>query len=84
MPISVRLDPETESLLNRLARVRQRTKSDILREALHRLAQDEQAREAELSPYDRMADLVGIAQGGTDDLARNHKQAFRDIVINKK
>ncbi len=84
MPTSVRLDPETESLLNRLARTRQQTKSDILREALHRLAQAEQAEEADYSPYDRIADLVGIARSGPDDLARQHKRAFQDLLITKK
>ena len=83
MPTSVRLDPETEALLNRLAQTHRRTKSDILREALHRLAQDEHAKEAD-GPYALIADLIGIAQGGPDNLARHHKQVFQDILINKQ
>ena len=77
MPTSVRLDPETETLLNQLARSQGRTKSDILREALHRLAQEERNNKTADSPYDLIADLVGIAQDGPEDLARRHKQAFR-------
>ena len=84
MPTSVRLDPETEALLNRLAHTQRRTKSDILREALHRMAQDEQANETKQGPFAVVADLIGIAQGGPDDIARHHKQAFRDLLASKQ
>ncbi len=84
MPTSVRLDPETEALLDQLAQTRRRTKSDILREALRRLAQDEQVKEVDDGPYARVADLIGIAQGGPDNLARRHKQAFRDLLASKQ
>lgn len=83
MPTSVRLDPETEALLNRLAHNHSRTKSDILREALHRLAQDEQVDEVDNGPYALVADLIGIAHGGSEDLARRHKQAFRDLLAKR-
>lgn len=84
MPTSVRLDAETEALLNRLAQNNSRTKSDVLREALHRLAEGEQVKEADNGPYSLVADLIGVAQGGPDNLARRHKQVFRDILANKK
>ena len=83
MPTSVRLDPETEALLDRLAQTQRRTKSAILREALHRLARDEQIKNVD-GPYALVADLIGIAQGGPDNLARRHKQAFRDMLANKR
>lgn len=84
MPTSVRLDPETEALLNWLARIHRRTKSDIMREALHRLAHDEQVKEVDNGPYALVADLIGIAQGGPDELARRHKQVYRDLLADKK
>jgi hypothetical protein len=62
MPTSVRLDPETEALLGRLARSRGQPTAEVGD-----------------GPYALIADLVGIAQGGADDLARRHKQAFRDM-----
>ena len=80
MPTSVRLDPETEALLDQLAQIHRRTKSDILREALRRLAQDEQVKDVDNGPYTLVVDLIGIAQGGPDNLARCHKQAFRDLL----
>lgn len=84
MPTSVRLDPETEALLEQLARIHRRTKSEIMREALRRLAQDTQVRDVVNELYTLVADLIGIAQGGPDNLARRHKQAFRDLVSSKQ
>ena len=83
MPTSVRLDPETEALLNRLARAQRRTKSEIIRAALQRLVQDEKVSDSQPGPYDLVADLIGIAQGGPEDLAANHKQAFRALLARK-
>jgi hypothetical protein len=83
MPTSVRLDTETEALLARLAHNRRQTKSAILREALLRLAQDEDATDSAAGPYSLIADFVGIAEGGPDNLARRHKQVIRKILLDK-
>ena len=83
MPTSVRLDTETETLLRRLARTSGRTKSDILREAVVRLAEEQAASSSADSPYTLIADLVGIAEGGPGDVARHHKQAVRDALSNR-
>jgi predicted DNA-binding protein len=78
MPTSVRLDPETESLLKRLARSSGRTKSEIIREALQQMAGGPgEAADAE-SLYHAVEDLVGIAEDGPEDLAVEHKAHFRD------
>ncbi len=77
MATSVRLDPETEALLKRLARRSGRTKSDMLREALFRLAEEEQTGAKGDHPYAIISDLIGLASGGPPDLARAHKRAFR-------
>ena len=83
MPTSVRLDPDTEALLDQLAQTRHRTKSDILREALRRFAQDEQSKDVNNGPYALVADLIGIAHDGPDNLARRHKEAFRNLLASK-
>ena len=80
MPTSVRLDTETEALLRRLARTSGRTKSDILREAVVRLAEEHEASSSADSPYALISDLVGIARGGPPDMARRYKRAFRDTL----
>jgi predicted DNA-binding protein len=78
MPTSVRLDPETEALLRRLARSSGRTKSEIIREALQRMAAaSAEAAESE-SLYQAIEDLVGIAHNGPEDLAEQHKSRFRE------
>ena len=78
MPTSVRLDPETETLLRRLARASGRTKSEVIREALHRLAAETAKLNEPQSLYDAMEDLVGIADDGPEDLAERHKERFRE------
>lgn len=82
MPTSVRLDPETEVILQRLARRSARSKSDILREAVRRMA-EEPAESADSSgPYALISDLVGIVSG-PGNLARNHKKTYRELLAEK-
>jgi hypothetical protein len=83
MPTSVRLDAGSEALLRRLAHLSGRTKSDVLREALLRLSREHEALAPGDGPYTLVSDLVGIAHGGPDDLARRHKQAFRDKLASR-
>ena len=40
----------------------------------------EQVKDVDDGPYTLVADLVGIAQGRPDNLARRHKQALRDLL----
>ena len=42
MPLSVRLDADTESLIGRLARKRRQTKSEVIRDAIGVLAKQEE------------------------------------------
>jgi len=78
MPTSVRLDRDTEAILRKLARSSGRTKSEILREALLRFSESHDQSSPDEGPYALVSDLVGIAKGGPDDLARNHKRAYRE------
>ena len=84
MAMSLRLDPETEALLERLAKTRGRTKSDILRDALHRVADEDIGKSTDIGPWALVSDLIGITDDGPQDLARNHKQEFRELVNRKK
>lgn len=80
MPTSVRLDRDTEAILRRLARSSGRTKSEILREALLRFSESHAEGSLGEGPYVLISDLVGVAEGGPDDLARNHKRAYREAL----
>jgi predicted transcriptional regulator len=83
MPTSVRLDPETELLLKRLARRSGRSKSEVLRDALHRMAEPSVAENEEASVHSLIADLVGAAGQGRASLARRHKDAYRESLARK-
>jgi predicted DNA-binding protein len=83
MPTSVRLDPETETLLKRLAQRSGRSKSDVLRDALHCLARESAGIAESDSVYAVVSDLVGRASGGPENLAREHKKAYRDALGRK-
>lgn len=84
MPTSVRLDPETEALLKRMARASGRSKSDVIREALHRMSADTQGTSEGGSLYEAIEDIVGIADAGPDDLAQQHKHYYRDKLERKR
>ncbi|MFQ5547549.1 MAG: ribbon-helix-helix protein, CopG family [Woeseia sp.] len=84
MPTSVRLDPKTEALLKRLARGSGRSKSDVIREALHRLSEDVLGCARQQDLYHAIADLIGIAEHGPEDLARDHKKRFREKLESQR
>lgn len=79
MPMSLRLDVETERALERIAHERGQTKSELVREAIEDLI----ARE-ELSPYDLVADLIGSVSGGPEDLSEETGRKFRQMLEEKK
>jgi len=83
MPTSVRLDPDTEALLKRLARRSGRSKSEVLREALHRMAAEPAAANENGGPYSLIPDLIGVVSNGPAGLAREHKKAYRDALAKK-
>lgn len=80
MPMSVRLDSKTESLVNRLARKTGRTKSEIIREALARLADEEGERHPGRSPYEATKHLIGITHGGPPDLSVRSGEKVRALL----
>jgi hypothetical protein len=81
MPISVRLDPKTESLLNRLAKRKGRTKSEVIREALTVLSRAEADGEARTNPYEAIAHLIGCARGGPKDLSERTGEKLRKLLL---
>lgn len=85
MALSVRLDPGTERLVERLARKRKQTKSEVIRDALGALAAQEKGSDGKKRPYDLIADLIGCVRGGPRDLSvRTGEKFARLLVENKK
>jgi hypothetical protein len=84
MPTSVRLDKETESLIALLARHRGKTKSEIIREALKKMAEQERDIARPATPYEAMAPSLGCAEGGPSDLSERTGQKFTQTLRTKK
>ena len=84
MTTSVRLDPESEAILERLATMQGRTKSDVLRDALHLAAAEASNQQNINGPASLVEDLIGCVDDAPPDLARNHKKKFREVLSSKK
>ena len=84
MTISVRLDAKTEALIGRLARKRGETKSEVIRDAIGRLARREADGEGKKRPYDLVAHLIGCVKGGPPDLSLRTGEKFHQILVSKR
>jgi Arc/MetJ-type ribon-helix-helix transcriptional regulator len=84
MTTSVRLDPKTEKLLEKLARERTQSKSDVIRQAIESLAAEEKRRGREGTLLDSISDLVGSVDGGRDDLSEQTGWRFRELLAKKR
>jgi Arc/MetJ-type ribon-helix-helix transcriptional regulator len=74
---TVRLDIKTETALKRLAVRRGQTRSEVIREAITRLAAEE--REPR-SAYQRLQPFVGIVDSGGKQLSAETGKRFRDLL----
>ncbi len=84
MPTSVRLDPKTESLVNRLARKRGQTKSEAIREALLALARSEEGAKPQKTAYEALAHLIGCVKDGPGDFSVRTGEKFRALLLERK
>ncbi|MBF8247767.1 MAG: Ribbon-helix-helix protein, CopG family [Bacteroidetes bacterium] len=83
MPLSVRLDQKTESLIGRLARRRRQTKSEVIRDAIGVLAKQEEKSSAKKRPYDLVAHLIGCVKGGPRDLSVDAGKKFHAMLVER-
>lgn len=83
MPLSVRLDARTESLVGRLARRRRQTKSEVIRDAIGVLAKQEEKSTEKKRPYDLVAHLIGCVKGGPRDLSVGTGEKFRQMLVER-
>ena len=80
MPLSVRLDADTERVLGRLAKKRKQTKSEIVRDAIGLLARQEQGVDGTQRPYDRIAHLIGCVDSGGARLSERTGEKFTALL----
>ena len=83
MPLSVRLDTKTESLIGRLARKRRQTKSEVIRDAIGVLAKQEEKGAGKKGPYDLVAHLIGCVKGGPRNLSVRTGEKFRQMLVER-
>jgi hypothetical protein len=83
MPVSVRLDAKTESLISRLARKRRQTKSEVIRDAIGVLANQEDKGAEKARPYDLVAHLIGCVKGGPRNLSVDAGKKFHDMLVER-
>jgi hypothetical protein len=60
-PLTLRLDPKTRKRIERIARRRQVSVSEVIRLAIAAWAEQQ---EPIAAPYEAMADLIGVVHGG--------------------
>jgi hypothetical protein len=81
MPLSVRLDPETEQMVNRVARSRRQTKSQVVREAVRAFAGKRSTPESGATFYDAIAHLVGCFDSGVKNLSERTGKRLTEILL---
>jgi hypothetical protein len=78
MPFSLRLDPETEAKIRRLARASGRSKSSIVREAMAQYdAGEVPTRAGDASVLDRLGPFIGVVGTGGADLSVDTHTKYR-------
>lgn len=82
MPTSIRLDRETEEIVALITARTGSTRSEVIRTAIRRLAREEPL-PAETA-YDTMADLLGVAAGGTRQYAARSEEVLRELLTRKR
>ena len=77
MPFSVRFDPDTEALIERLARTRGTSRSSVVREAVARYAAGE---DPKTTAYERLAPYIGTLRSGRRDLSQHTGRKVAELL----
>lgn len=77
MPMSVRLDPETEARIRKVARAAGKSRSWVVREAVAAYTSDAAPR---LTPYEALAPFIGAGHTGRLDLSKRTGERFTELV----
>jgi Arc/MetJ-type ribon-helix-helix transcriptional regulator len=79
--MTVNLDVTTESLLERLASRRRQSRSEVIRDALRRLAEEETEPK---SAWDQLQGFAGIVDSGGRQLSTATGRQFAELLEQKK
>ena len=80
-PLTLRLDPKTRQRLERIARRKRLSKSEVVRQAIDAWAERE---EPIASPYEVLSDLIGAVRGGRSDRSTQTGRAFANLLRKRR
>ena len=80
-PVTLRLDQEIRQRIAHIARRRRVTSSHIIREAIEAYVG---GREAEVSPYEAVADLIGVVHGGNKARSTGTGRQFAALLKRRR
>jgi hypothetical protein len=80
-PVTLRLDPKTRRQIARVARRKGISNSEVIRRALHSWPEFS---DSSASPYEQLADLIGVVQGGNPRRSEKSGKQFRQILATKR
>lgn len=85
MPFSLRLDPETEAKIRRLSAATGRSRSEVVRQAVARFADERDAApECGESAFDRLKPYVGIVRTGGANYSRETHAKYRALLQRRR
>ena len=80
-PLNLRLDAKTRKRIERIARRRQVSVSEVIRLAIAAWAEQQEPIGA---PYEAMADLIGVVHGGTPGRSTRTGRRFSEILKRRR
>lgn len=84
MPTSVRLNPETERVLQGLVRRSGRTKSDVIRRAIEVLAEQAETGLETKGVFQTVEHLLGVGTGGDPSLSKQTGRRFLEQLEKRR
>lgn len=84
MATSVRMDPQTERLLDQLARERGLSKSQVIRDAVRLAARKARSSGRSTRPYVAFRGILGSVRGGPPDLSERTGMSFRRLLASRR
>jgi Arc/MetJ-type ribon-helix-helix transcriptional regulator len=76
-PITLRLDPEIRRRVERIARRKRASTSEVLREAITTWVERE---DGAITPYESIKDLIGSVRGGDPRLSEDTGRKFTELL----
>ncbi|MDI6729129.1 MAG: hypothetical protein QMD44_09440 [Thermodesulfovibrionales bacterium] len=83
MPVSVRLDKETEELLDKAAKIISMSKSRLMKNSIREYC-SRIISQKKLTPYELSKDLIGKEGSGRKDLSTRGEEILRELFRKKK